>query len=186
MVIWPLVGYKMALPPTVQHNVLYVTLIRISHQSSQMRSERALAWSNSGRMAAETAQDRRPDHHLGSPHQSGHGFRLSLPAGVPSGLGSPASLRHHRTDRPSLVLATGRLSMVGLICPRNQGRYMMRKIWRPYWVSAALPDLSKSPPRSPSSVCRSIPKPLPYSPPCLRVNWKLPLRHPCLDPPEAH
>ena len=26
MVIWPLVGHKMALPPTVQHNVLYVTL----------------------------------------------------------------------------------------------------------------------------------------------------------------
>ena len=31
---------------------------------------------------------------------------------------------------------------------------MMRKIWRPCLVSAALPDRSKSPPRSPSSVCR--------------------------------
>ena len=41
-------------------------------------------------------------------------------------------------------------------------------------ISAALPDRSKSPPRSPSSVCRSISKPPPYFPLCLRENWKLP------------
>ena len=35
-------------------------------------------------------------------------------------------------------------------------------------------DRSKSPPRSPSSVCRSISKPPPYFPPCLRGNWMLP------------
>ena len=51
---------------------------------------------------------------------------------------------------------------------------MRRKIWRPCLLSAALPDRSKSPPRCPSSVCRSMPKPLPYSPPCLRGNWMLP------------
>ena len=47
---------------------------------------------------------------------------------------------------------------------------MVRKICRPCSVSAALPDRSKSPPRSPSSVCRSISKPPPYFPPCLREN----------------
>ena len=47
---------------------------------------------------------------------------------------------------------------------------MMRKICRPCSISAALPDRSKSPPRSPSSVCRSISKPPPYFPPCLRVK----------------
>ena len=41
----------------------------------------------------QTAQDRGPGHHLGPPHQGRHGFRLSLPEGVPPGLGSPASLR---------------------------------------------------------------------------------------------
>ena len=46
----------------------------------------------------------------------------------------------------------------------------------PCSVSAALPDRSKSPPRRPSSACRSMPRPLPYSPPCLRVNWMLPRR----------
>ena len=45
---------------------------------------------------------------------------------------------------------------------------MMLTAWRSCLVSPALPDRSKSPPRSPSSVCRSMPKPLPYSPPCLR------------------
>ena len=34
-------------------------------------------------------------------------------------------------------------------------------------------DRSKSPPSSPSSVCRSMPKPLPFSPPCLRGIWML-------------
>ena len=53
---------------------------------------------------------------------------------------------------------------------------MMRRIWRPCSVSRALPDGSKSPPRSPSSVCRSMPKPLPYSPPCLRGKWMPPRR----------
>ncbi len=43
-------------------------------------------------------------------------------------------------------------------------------------VPPALPDRSKSPPRSPSSVCRLISKPIPYSPPCLRENWMLPRR----------
>ena len=43
-------------------------------------------------------------------------------------------------------------------------------------ISPALPDRSKSPPRSPSSVCRSISKPPPYFPPCLRGNWMLPRR----------
>ena len=37
-----------------------------------------------------------------------------------------------------------------------------------------VPDRSKSPPRSPSSVCRSISKPIPYSPLCLWENWMLP------------
>ena len=45
---------------------------------------------------------------------------------------------------------------------------MMLTAWRSCLVSPALPDRSKSPPRSPSSVCRSISKPPPYFPPCLR------------------
>ena len=36
-------------------------------------------------------------------------------------------------------------------------------------VPPALPDRSKSPPRSPPSACRLISKPIPYSPPCLRL-----------------
>ena len=51
---------------------------------------------------------------------------------------------------------------------------MRRKIWRPCLVSPALPDRSKSPPRRPSSVCRSMPKLLPYSPPCLRGKLSIP------------
>ena len=51
---------------------------------------------------------------------------------------------------------------------------MMLTAWRSCLVSPALPDRSKSPPRSPSSVCRSISKPPPYFPPCLRGNWMLP------------
>ena len=43
-------------------------------------------------------------------------------------------------------------------------------------VPPALPVRSKSPPRSPSSACRLISKPIPYSPPCLRENWMLPRR----------
>ena len=43
-------------------------------------------------------------------------------------------------------------------------------------VPPALPDRSKSPPRSRSSVCRLISKPIPYSPPYLRENWMLPRR----------
>ena len=38
---------------------------------------------------------------------------------------------------------------------------MMLTAWRSCLVSPALPDRSKSPPRSPSSVCRSISKPPP-------------------------
>ena len=58
----------------------------------------------------------------------------------------------------------------GHCCPE----VMMRTAWRSCLVSPALAARSKSPPRSPSSVCRSISKPLRYSPPCLRGNWKLP------------
>ncbi len=43
-------------------------------------------------------------------------------------------------------------------------------------VPPALPDRSKSPPRSPPSACRLLSKPIPYSPPCLRENWMLPRR----------
>ena len=58
----------------------------------------------------------------------------------------------------------------GHCCPEA----MMRTVWSSCLGSPALPDRSKSPPRSPSSVCRSISKPIPYSPPCLRENWMLP------------
>ena len=53
---------------------------------------------------------------------------------------------------------------------------MVRKIWRLCLVCRALPDRSKLPPRRPSSVCRSMPKPLRCSPPCLRGNWMPPRR----------
>ena len=45
-------------------------------------------------------------HHLGPSHQGGHGFRLSLPAGVSSGLGSTPSVRRNRPNRHSLSLQT--------------------------------------------------------------------------------
>ena len=53
---------------------------------------------------------------------------------------------------------------------------MMLTAWRSCLVSPALPDRSKSPPRCPSSVCRSISKPPPYSPPCLRGKRRGPER----------
>ena len=56
------------------------------------------------------------------------------------------------------------LASTGPCCPTGT----MRKTWRPCLVPAALLDRSKSPPRCPSSVCRSTSKPLPCSPPCLR------------------
>ena len=52
----------------------------------------------------------------------------------------------------------------------------MRRIWRFCLVFPALPDHSISPPRSPSSLCRSTSGPLPYSPPCLRVSGMRPSR----------
>ena len=56
------------------------------------------------------------------------------------------------------------------LLPRGHGA----QIWRDCLISRALPDRSKSHPQSLSSLCRSTSKPLPYSPPCLRVNWMLP------------
>ena len=45
MVIWPLVGHKMALPPTVQHNVLYVTLFSFPHYLIDRPSIPLCRWS---------------------------------------------------------------------------------------------------------------------------------------------
>ena len=74
--------------------------------------------------------------------------------------------------RDSVGTQLGRcwLASLGHCCPEA----MMRTVWGPCLVSPALLDRSKSPPRSPSSVCRSISKPIPYSPPCLRGAWMLP------------
>ena len=58
----------------------------------------------------------------------------------------------------------------GHCCPE----VMMRTVCRNCLGSPALPDRSRSPPRSPSSACRSISKPILYFPPCLRGNWMLP------------
>ena len=61
-------------------------------------------------------------------------------------------------------------SVVRTLSPGGHDAHGMAELFG----SPVLPDRSKSSPRSPSSVCRSISKPIPSSPPCLRGNWMLP------------
>ena len=79
-----------------------------------------------------------------------------LPNREKGSMGAEWPMPTHPTQRPSLPSPPG-TRMGGCwpasmrpCCPTG----MMRRIWRPCSVSAALPDRSKSPPRSPSSVCR--------------------------------
>ncbi len=95
------------------------------------------------------------------PPRTGCGVRLRVPRPVPS------AARAGRYRPPSRHLHLGLRA-----CPE----VMMRTVWGPCLVPPALPDRSKSPPRSPPSACRLISKPIPYSPPCLRENWMLPRR----------